>query len=66
MRPRIAFERIACEGGSARRGGTMMASANATFALLTKVDRLVLKTMADMSPKAQISDGKAASILPTR
>ena len=36
MRPRIAFERIACEGGSARRGGTMMAFANATFALLTK------------------------------
>jgi len=36
MRPRIAFERIACDGGSSRRGGTMMASANATFALLTK------------------------------
>jgi len=35
MRPRIAFERFACEGGSAR-GGTMMAFANATFALLTK------------------------------
>jgi hypothetical protein len=31
-----------------------------------KVDRLVLKAMPDESPKAQISDGKAAFFLATR